>query len=107
MMEDHFDRMLATDGLVGRGSKGSDGGGPVTSTSEGASQQYIRAEKFKGKKDGYVFQMGPHGLGYYYDQYQRQASPQAIATGETSLVDKFLFFCSPLTVLGAKEKKIN
>jgi hypothetical protein len=84
MMEDHFDRMLATDGLVGRGAKG-DGRSTAPARDSGASQQYIRADKFQGRKDGYVFQMGPHGLGYYYDQYQRQ-SKQSVAPGDASLV---------------------
>jgi hypothetical protein len=76
-MEDHFDRIFATDGSGSGGDsldkkrRGDEGAGRGKG---GDYQQYIRAQKFQGKKSGYIFQMGPHGLGYYFDHYQFSSS---------------------------------
>lgn len=32
---------------------------------------YIKAASFEGKKEGYKFQKGPNGIGYYIDAKQR------------------------------------
>jgi hypothetical protein len=79
-MEDHFDRIFATDSGSGNDSlekkrqrEGTREGGSGRGKAEDY-QQFIRANKFQGKKFGYIFQMGPHGLGYYFDQYQLSLS---------------------------------
>ena len=87
-MEDHFDRIFATDG----GSHGSDSvnkrrygeeeGREGSGRGKGQDhQQFIRANSFHGRKLGYIFQRGPHGLGYYFDQYQ-------LSSPSSSLSDK-------------------
>ena len=48
-MNDHFSSMLA----------------PVQGKTKLAP--FIKATSFEGKKDGYKFQKGPNGLGYYVD----------------------------------------
>mmetsp|Transcript_36374 Transcript_36374/g.67712 ORF Transcript_36374/g.67712 Transcript_36374/m.67712 type:complete len:216 (+) Transcript_36374:64-711(+) len=37
---------------------------------------YFPADTFTGSKDGYVFRMGPEGLGYYLDTYEDGREPQ-------------------------------
>ena len=52
-MNDHFSSMLA----------------PAQATAK--SVPFIKASSFEGKKEGYKFQKGPSGIGYYIDPKQR------------------------------------
>ena len=38
-----------------------------TSTASEESKEYMASKKFKGSKKGYVYKMGPRGVGYYRD----------------------------------------
>ena len=46
------------------------GSAPVQAVAYNIKDDYIKAAKFDGKKDGYVFKQGPEGLGYYKDKVQ-------------------------------------
>lgn len=53
-MDHHFDAVL---------------GGSFSGSSSSNHSAFIPAKKFDGKKDGYFFQNGDRGLGYYLDKF--------------------------------------
>jgi hypothetical protein len=60
-MDAHFSKLL--------------GGTPSASSSQSASQiPFMPATAFEGRREGYKFQKGSKGLGYYYDRLQVKAS---------------------------------
>ena len=43
------------------------GGSPTSVPDDSNAVSFMKAASFDGKKPGYVFKMGPNGLGYYFD----------------------------------------
>lgn len=81
VMDAHFSKMLA----------------PAGSSAHPASQiTFIAASKFEGRKDGYKFQRGSKGTGYYYDRIQvnnAKNAQQAQKKEEVTVSE-----CSPLAM---------
>ena len=48
----------------------------TAATSFDPAHDFVRADSFAGKRDGFVFKMGDEGLGYYRDAAQGTTTPQ-------------------------------
>lgn len=40
----------------------------TANSSVNSQAEFVSEKKFKGQRDGYVFQSGPQGVGYYLDR---------------------------------------
>lgn len=55
---------------------------------------YIPAQQFEGRKLGYVFTKGAHGLGYYMDAAQAvRISPQFLVVGHVITLSCSAWYC--------------
>ena len=64
-MEDHFERMFST--LTKEENKD-------LKKKNKNKEEFINSERFLGGKEGYIFQRGPSGVGYYLDKYPSSSS---------------------------------
>lgn len=99
-MNEHFDRILSTT-LTPPTPTLTPGPSTLSSSSSSSHRgdrnddyhdhlSYIRASKFEGKKIGYKFHLGPHGLGYYYDKYQQQQDIDKSTSESNNLIVSLL-----------------
>ena len=79
-MDAHFSKILA----------------PGGNAAHPASQvPYVAASKFEGRRDGYKFQNGSKGIGYYHDRTQANNANRLHATDEAITVSCCFSFKMP------------
>lgn len=95
-MDHHFDTIL---------------GGSFSGGSNSNHSSFIPAKKFEGKKDGYFFQNGDRGLGYYLDKFgkpNKYLQPvSSLFTFDVTLLPYDVYSFQELAAAGAKRKFEN
>merc|ERR1711988_1825018 len=68
---------------------------------------FIAAKKWEGSKEGYIFQMGPEGLGYYPDPLGPSSKATTTKTSEQAASKKRSNVFAPSAASSLKKTKVQ